>query len=220
MRRNSRAGGTLLGATRACGRLPTVHVHLIRHGEVENPQHVVYANLPGFKLSTRGRFQAAAAGEKLSQRPPTLIITSPLERAVETAELVSHPTGAPVVVDRRLIEWELSSRWAGVPWDELPAVFPGELEAYLSDPHHLPFSPESLEDAGSRVAACVVDWAQQEAGDLAFVSHQDPVHAAALQLSRVEVPAFHADKPAHCSITTLQLTAAGWVVIDRWAPAN
>lgn len=201
-----------------CGRLPSVQIHLIRHGEVENPQHLVYANLPGFKLSARGRRQATAAGERLAQQPPTLIVSSPLERALETAELVSRPASTRIVVDDRLVEWELSSRWAGVPWEALPETFPGELESYLEDPHDLPFSPESLADAAGRVAACVADWVQREEGDLAFVSHQDPVHAAALLLSRNAVTAFHADKPTHCSITTLQRAGAEWTVIDRWAP--
>ena len=197
-----------------------MNIHLIRHGEVENPRHVVYARLPGFGLSDRGRRQAAAAGRRLCLQPPQLIITSPLQRAEETAQLVADSTGAAVVVDDRLVEWGLSTRWAGVPWEELPNVFPGELEAYLADPHDLPFSPESLDDAGRRVVACVNEWAQKEAGDLAFVSHQDPVHAGALLLSRVEVPDFHSNKPTHCSITTLRRNESGWKVVGRWEPAN
>ena len=197
-----------------------MNVHLIRHGEVENPRHVVYAMLPGFGLSDRGRRQAAEAGRRLGKEPPRLIVTSPLQRAEETAQLISVSTGATVVVDDRLVEWGLSSRWAGFPWEELPEVFPGELDAYLDDPRDLPFSPESLEDAGRRVATCVAEWAQRETGDLAFVSHQDPVHACAMLLSRVAAPDFHANKPAHCSITTLQRAGSGWTVVSRWAPAE
>ena len=198
----------------------SVNAHLIRHGEVENPDHVVYANLPGFGLSARGRRQAAATGEKLAHQPPVVIVTSPLQRAIETAELVERATGSSVVVDDRLTEWELASRWAGVSWEALPEVFPGELEAYLEDPHHLPFSPETLEQAAGRVAACVADWEQQEPGDLAFVSHQDPLHAAARRLVEVDAPPFHSNKPTHCSITTLQRTGTGWAVVGHWAPPS
>jgi broad specificity phosphatase PhoE len=192
--------------------------HLIRHGEVDNPQHLVYARLQGFGLSRLGRRQAAAAGERLAEQPPSIIVASPLERAMETAELVADETAAPIVVDDRLIEWELSSRWAGTSWEALPEVFPGELEAYLEDPYNLPFSPEPLDHAGERVAACLADWMTQARGDIAFVSHQDPIHAAVLWLTGTAAPRFHSDKPTHCSITTLQRTQIGWEVVGRWAP--
>ena len=197
-----------------------MNAHLIRHGEVENPQHVVYANLPGFGLSARGRGQAVAAGERLAQQPHALIVTSPLQRAIETAQLVAQATGSTVAVDDRLTEWDLSSRWAGVSWEALPEVFPGELEAYLENPHDLPFSPESLEDAASRVAGCVTDWVRRGIGDVAFVSHQDPLHAAVRKLARVDAPPFHTHKPTHCSITTLEHSGIGWRVVGHWAPES
>lgn len=139
---------------------------------------------------------------------------------METAALIADATSASIVVDDRLIEWELSSRWAGTSWEALPEVFPGELEAYLEDPDNLPFSPESLDTAGRRVAECVEDWTNRETGDVVFVSHQDPLHAAVLRLTGTPAPGFHVDKPTHCSVTTLRRTASGWDVAGRWAPTS
>jgi broad specificity phosphatase PhoE len=139
---------------------------------------------------------------------------------METAELVSGATAASIAVDDRLVEWGLSSRWAGTSWEALSEVFPGELEAYLEDPYDLPFSPESLDAAGKRVARCVEDWTNREPGDVAFVSHQDPIHAAVLGLTAEAAPEFHSGKPAHCSITTLERTGTGWAVTGHWAPPS
>ncbi|MEX2419029.1 MAG: histidine phosphatase family protein, partial [Acidimicrobiia bacterium] len=104
-------------------------LHLVRHGEVANPDGVVYADLPGFSLSAAGRAQAAASARYLQARSPEAVVSSPLDRAMETARAIADAIGVAVTTDDRLLEWRLSGRWAGVRWDDLPSRFPGELEA-------------------------------------------------------------------------------------------
>lgn len=79
-------------------------VHLLRHGEVDNPQHVLYGRLPGFRLSELGERQATAAAEWLTQRDLGYLVSSPLERAQQTAEPLAEATGLEVHVDERLTE--------------------------------------------------------------------------------------------------------------------
>jgi broad specificity phosphatase PhoE len=107
------------------------NVHLIRHGEVDNPHHVVYADLPGYGLSPLGHAQATAAADYLSDLPLRRVISSPLLRARQTAAAIARPHDVPMEIDGALTEWSASLRWAGVRWDELEDVFPGELTAYL-----------------------------------------------------------------------------------------
>jgi broad specificity phosphatase PhoE len=192
--------------------------YLIRHGEVMNPNHVVYADLPGFGLSASGLRQAAAAADKLRHDPPVLVVTSPLERALETAQVIAAAAGSPVEPDERLTEWRLSARWAGVPWLELSRMFPGELEAYLTHPTDLPFSPESLAEMAERVAASIEQHTKRMDGPVAFVSHQDPLHAAQRLLTDQGFDDYHADKPAHCSIATVQRNGSTWSQIGYWTP--
>jgi broad specificity phosphatase PhoE len=79
-------------------------VHLLRHGEVHNPNHVLYGRLPGYHLSANGRMMAVAAADYLAGRPVTAVFASPLERAQETALPVAERLGLPIVTDDRLIE--------------------------------------------------------------------------------------------------------------------
>jgi broad specificity phosphatase PhoE len=79
-------------------------VHLLRHGEVYNPDHVLYGRLPGFRLSELGERQAVAAAEWLAQRDIAYIVSSPLERAQQTAEPLAGKLGLDIDVDERLIE--------------------------------------------------------------------------------------------------------------------
>ena len=64
-------------------------VHLVRHGEVENPQGVLYGRIPGFHLSEAGRVMAKTAAGFLAGRDVTVLRSSPLERARETAEPIA-----------------------------------------------------------------------------------------------------------------------------------
>lgn len=195
-----------------------MQIHLIRHGEVDNPGDVVYADIPGFVLSEKGRSQAKAAGEHLAAQPLKLIVTSPLDRAVETADLIAAATKAEVVVDDRLSEWGLAVRWRGATWAELPVAFPGELEAYLADPNDLPFCPESIEQVAERIVTAVDEWVGRTTGDIAFVSHEDPIHATRHRLTGIVPTPFHSDKPAHSSVTTLEPAGDGWEIRSYWSP--
>jgi broad specificity phosphatase PhoE len=207
-----------------------MQIHLIRHGHVENPGDFVYADIPGFRLSKTGRSQASAAGDYLSQqslrrsvrrslrRSVRRIISSPLDRAVETATLIAAATGADVLTDAGLTEWLLAVRWRGATWKQLPSVFPGELEAYLARPDDLPFSPESLEQLGDRLVAAITRWTDDGEGAVAFVSHEDPLHAAYLRLTGATPDLYHRDKPKHCSVTTLESDGSRWITARQWAP--
>ncbi|MDX2343832.1 MAG: histidine phosphatase family protein [Acidimicrobiia bacterium] len=196
-----------------------MRIHLIRHGEVHNPKHVVYADLPGFALSEHGREQAAATAARLADLDLDALVSSPLDRAVATAFAISEQNGRSVSTDQRLTEWKLGQRWAGVVWEELAEVFPGELAAYLEDPLDLPFSPESLDTMAKRMAAVVCDWVQMTGGgEVAFVSHQDPIHAVSRLLTGIGFDDYHDGKPEHCSVLTLAAEGGLWSVVDYWAP--
>jgi broad specificity phosphatase PhoE len=84
--------------------METTVVHLLRHGEVHNPEGVLYGRLPGYRLSEAGEGMARRAAEWLTGRGVTHLVSSPLERARQTAAPVAEGLGLDVAVDERLIE--------------------------------------------------------------------------------------------------------------------
>lgn len=84
--------------------MTTTTVHLLRHGEVFNPDQVLYGRLPGFALSELGEAQAEVAAKFLAERPIGHVVASPLERAQQTAAPLAALTGLTVETDPRLIE--------------------------------------------------------------------------------------------------------------------
>lgn len=193
-------------------------VHLIRHGEVENPGGLVYADLAGFGLGEPGRRQAAWSSDHLARRPIRAVYTSPLNRARETARAIALPHGLEPAVLPDVTEWALMSRWAGLPWAELDHHFPGELDAYLSDPVNLEFAPESLAELGARMSAAIDGVASRHTGQqVVVVSHQDPIQAARLLLTGQDLGRLHHQKPRHCEVISLSWTSR-WIETGRVAP--
>jgi broad specificity phosphatase PhoE len=196
------------------------HLHLVRHGEVHNPDHLCYGDLPGFGLSRRGRLQAQEAADYLGGLGVDLLVSSPIERALETAGIIGRALRLSPVADGRLSEWRLGTRWAGTVWEALAEVFPGELEAYFSHPQDLPFSPESLAEVAVRVSGLIEDLGERHPGKSAIlVSHQDPIQATRLALSGAGFAGFHESKPEHCSVLTLS-AGPHWRLDTRWAPTG
>ncbi len=193
-------------------------LHLVRHGEVENPDHVVYADLQEFGLSSIGEAQAAEAAAYLADRHISAVCASPLTRAVQTARAIAAPHGLEIEIVEGLTEFGLSKRWRGVRWEELGLHFPGELDAYLDHPWDLPFSPESLEEMANRMEAAIRSRSDAyPVGELVVVSHQDPVQAARFQMMSRPFSSFGVDKPDHAEVITLE-SGTPWREISRWRP--
>ena len=79
-------------------------VHMLRHGEVHNPQGVLYGRLPGYRLSDRGRDQADVVAKALADADVVVVRASPMQRAQETAAPVATAHGLDIGTDDRLIE--------------------------------------------------------------------------------------------------------------------
>jgi broad specificity phosphatase PhoE len=197
----------------------TTTVHLVRHGEVENPKGVIYGRLPGFGLSQRGVRQAEAASERLADADLGAIWSSPLERAQETAAAIARPHHIEVVTDERLIE-------SGTTLEGIGRT----IGAIARSPRHWwslrnPWRPswgERFVDIRDRTLAAIHEAISSADGrDVAIVSHQTPVLVARLALARSRVPPWLGFTPCHTgSVTTLVLDGESIVSASYFAPPD
>ena len=79
-------------------------VHLLRHGEVHNPEGVLYGRRDGYHLSELGHRWPTGSPSPSADRDITHIRSSPLERAQETAAPIAAALGLEIVPDERVIE--------------------------------------------------------------------------------------------------------------------
>ncbi len=153
----------------------------VRHGEVHNPDGVIYSGLAGFGLSELGRRQARAVGQALDGTTIAGLYASPLDRAMETAGIIAELIGAQVVPDERLSEWRHWEQFAGLTWEELRTKARPAWDAYTSDPGAVT-SGESLAELADRVELWLADALRfTEKGLVVAVSHLEPLRAILLR---------------------------------------
>lgn len=192
-------------------------IHLVRHGEVANPNHVVYGDLPGFNLSPRGVLQVHAAGGRLAIRPVTRILTSPLARARQTAVAIARHHGLPAQADDRLVETRQFPHWTGRRWDDIRTEQRDEYVGYLQDATTVPGGEEDITAVAGRASAAILD-GLPETGELVVVGHQDTTQAARLHLTGRPLSALRVDPPAHASVITLERRGDEWHEVGCWEP--
>ena len=148
-------------------------VHLLRHGEVFNPDRVLYGRLPGFRLSDDGLQMAHDAAQALRGRDVAEVVSSPLQRAQETAAPIADVFGLGVTIDDRLIE-------AANIFEGERALEDGAWKAphnwrYLRNPLE-PSWGEPYDEIADRMLAAVEDVRDRVRGHEAVcVSHQLPI---------------------------------------------
>ena len=154
-------------------------VHLLRHGEVHNPQGILYGRASGYFLSDRGLAMAERVAERIGDRDITHVIASPLERAQQTAGPLAKARGVQVGTDERIIE--STNIFEGRPFALGDGVF-----RRPSTWKHLwnPFKPswgEPYKEVAARMWAAVEDARDLAEGhEAVLVSHQMPIWIARL----------------------------------------
>lgn len=149
-------------------------VHVWRHGEVFNPDKILYGRLPGFGLSDAGRAMAQAGAEYLAPRDLAALYTSPLQRARETVAALEQRTGLTAEVDPRLIESR--NEFQGTVVDIGPALLlHPEIWRHLWNPFR-PSWGEPYREVAARMLAAVAAARDAHPGrEVAMVSHQLPI---------------------------------------------
>jgi probable phosphoglycerate mutase len=131
---------------------PTV---LLRHGQTSMSVHNRYAGRSDVPLTDTGVQQAAAAAKRLATAGIGAIVTSPLQRAVQTAGEVAAVTGVPVVTDDGFRETDFGA-WEGLTFAEVRERWPSEMTAWLADPAVAPPGGESFTEVSERVTAALL----------------------------------------------------------------
>jgi len=194
-------------------------VHVLRHGEVYNPNKILYGRLPDFHLSELGVQMAKAAAEALADRDVTHVVASPLERAQETATPISAEFGLDVATDTRLIESSNFFEGKNVSvgdgsfrnprnwWVLRDPITPSWGEAYLVIAQRMFAAVQA-----ARVAA--------EGHEAVCVSHQLPIWTLRRYVEKKRL--WHDPRHRQCglaSLTTFRFADARVVGVDYSEPA-
>lgn len=159
--------------------MPATTIHFVRHGEVENPNHVLYERLPGFHLSNRGLKMASATARYIATVPQmrtiSAIYSSPLERTQETAQQIANALQiGPIILDNRLIEAENNFRGKRIGYGE-GALWKNNNWKLVSNLWK-PSWGESYKSIASRVGDFAREQVKNHPGEqIIAVTHESPI---------------------------------------------
>lgn len=184
--------------------MPTIL--LIRHGENDYvKKHRLAGRLPGVNLNRKGHQQAQVIAEKLAAAPIKAIYSSPLERAIQTAEPLAQALNLPVLPRPGLIESD-PGEWTGQSWKVL-----GRTKAWRlvqSSPSRFRFpGGETFGEAQLRICQELQTLASQHAPHdlIACISHADPIRLAVAFFIGLPLDMFQRLSVSPGSLTILQL---------------
>jgi broad specificity phosphatase PhoE len=200
---------------------PDTIVHLLRHGEVHNPEGILYGRRDGFHLSDLGNRMAERIAESIGDRDIVHLRVSPLERAQETAQPLARVRGLEIVTDDRVIE--STNKFEGLN-------FADGVMTILKRPRlwrHLynPFKPSWGEPSATIVArmmAAVEDARQAAAGhEAVIVSHQLPIWTTRLHVEgRRQLHDPRRRECTLCSLTSLHFVGDRITQVSYSEPAG
>ena len=143
---------------------------LVRHGQTEWNRVERFRGRADVPLNESGLAQAEATGKRVAAGwRPTAVYTSPLSRAVKTAEAVARHAALPVLVHPGLADIDYGE-WQGLTPDEARSRWPDMVEAWYSAPHtaQIP-GGETLAGLRARGMAAVAELAAKHAGQTIVV---------------------------------------------------
>lgn len=165
---------------------------LLRHGQTHYNATMRMQGQLDTELSERGRIQAFAAAEALATRGPRTIVSSDLQRARVTAEVLGEATGLAVETDRRLRETDLGT-WQGMTHLEVDEAWPGARVAWRNAPDWAPPGGETRLEVAARcrevVDELVASLPEWDKHPVVLVAHGGAI--AALTAALLELPARH-----------------------------
>ncbi len=175
-------------------------VHLLRHGEVFNPDKVLYGRLPNFHLSDLGREMAERVGAVLERRDITVITSSPLDRAQETAAPLAARKGIVVGIDERLIEADNIFEGQRVSVGD-GALRQPKAWRHLYNPFRPSWGEPYVEVAARMRGAVEAARAAARGHEAVLVSHQLPVWIARLDAENRRF--VHDPRNRQCNLASL-----------------
>lgn len=191
-------------------------VHLVRHGEVYNPEGIIYGRLPNYRLSEAGEEMARKTAKWLADRDVVLVRSSPLERAVQTATAIAEVHGMQVDTDERLIE--SGSLFQGHRIAGVGDIVRSGLLPKMWNPIR-PSWGEPYRDIAARMLAAADDARRAADGhEAVVVSHQQPIWIARRTAEGKSLP--HRPDRRECalaSVTSLRYDADGRILAVGYA---
>lgn len=199
--------------------VPAEFLHFVRHGEVHNPDHILYGRLENFGLSERGHTMAKRVAETLKVRPIARVVASPLLRTRQSADPIAEVLGLPLEIDERLIE--ASNAFEGTKLTVSNVLRNPSTWKHLRNPWK-PSWGEPYRAIAARMMQAAEDALESvPEGEVVLVSHQLPIWMLHKWVAGVPLPHIPASRRCSLSsVTTFRKVGERWKEESYREPAR
>ncbi|ATG51783.1 fructose 1,6-bisphosphatase [Brachybacterium vulturis] len=150
---------------------PRTRLVLVRHGQTDFNREGRLQGQVDIPLNPTGIRQAESLAPVVAATPPDVLVSSPLERAVETARLMSRGTDVELRTDDAFLERGFG-RWEGLRGEEIRMRWPEQHADWRAHRPVLGLDVEDRPEVGARVAAaCRALVADHVGGTVMVVAH-------------------------------------------------
>lgn len=185
---------------------------LIRHGETDAVGRSIMGWAPGWHLNENGRRQVERLAARLAPLPIRAIYTSPLERAVETAEAIAGAHGLAPVADADFGEFH-AGEWQGVTLTDLEQRDDWRRFSSFHSGTRAP-GGEIVIETQARMARKIHELAGRHPGEtVAIVSHGEPLRAAVAFFLGIPLDLLARFEISPASLSVLELDDRGSKVL-------
>jgi broad specificity phosphatase PhoE len=177
-------------------------IMLIRHGDTDWNVEEIFRGRADIDLNETGIKQAELLAKYLEEVPLEAVYSSPLKRALKTAEIIANLHGVDVTPSQELMDFDYGD-WQGLSNEVVKDKYKNLYEKWLTTPHLVKMPKgESLDDVRKRAVSLVNQVTTRHQGIVALVSHRVILKVIICALLGLDNSHFWNIKVDTCGITT------------------
>jgi probable phosphoglycerate mutase len=192
----------------------TCTIILVRHGQTEWNRVERFRGRYDIPLDETGVKQGEAVAERIAaQFKPERVFTSPLIRAMKTAEIIAKKAGIPIIIQRGIIDIDYGE-WQGLTPDEVKARFPHESTLWYGHPEKA-FIPggENLKEVQARAIKTLEELCKESNGtEIVMVSHTVVIRLILLGILEAPLNRFWNLRQEPCAINLIEYNRRGFTI--------
>ena len=182
-------------------------LYLVRHGETDWNKEYRFQGRTDIPLSKEGMIQAEKVGQRLKDKFD-VIYTSPLTRAVQTAEIISKTSSMSPIIYDNLIEVDFGE-WEGLTFEQVERDYAKEYKLWKTDENLGPIlgGEQNMKNAAIRGKKALLDIVSKNKGkNIVVVAHGAIIKASLIGIFDLKVNMIQHITLTNTSITTLEFS--------------
>jgi broad specificity phosphatase PhoE len=186
-------------------------IYLVRHGQTDwNKKKIIQGWVNNVSLNDLGRKQAYALANSFRKKHLSYIISSPIERAFQTAQIIAHQKNIRVFTDNHFKEIDYGV-WSGKTGHEIKKLYPDEWEKFVENPEEFRFKKgESIKDFYSRVSEGIENLKKED--DILIVTHVNTIRMIFAHILNMPIKNAYSLHIENCGVSGIKYRNGRWEV--------